>query len=376
MFIRKEVGVSGRERCKRIEFLDLEKIMLKEGNKMKKMFLFTPMKKMQIWLLAAVLVGSLCFLGGRGKEEAVEEATPTVIPVSEMKIGFANLYDGIDFCAWVKDSMKRNAEEYGVGEIIFVDNEADGTKAIQNIDTLISAGVHGIIEYMNDATVNLTVYEMAQEAGIPVVAVDIPVGDAPYCGGDNYTAGKIAGIELGKAALERWNGQVDLYISVETMANLETNELRQGGFIDGIREVIDLPDDIIVKVDAKDKMDLAQRLVTDVLTAHPDDKHILIGCHQDDETQGAFAAVEMAGRQDEVLLAGQGPFASTFANLCQPEPNFWIGSTSFAAENYGNYAIPLMIDLIQGKDVPKNTLFEHYFLTWENVDEHYPGVCE
>jgi ribose transport system substrate-binding protein len=214
---------------------------------------------------------------------------------------------------------------------------------------------------------------MCKAAGIPVIGIDIPVGDAPYCGGDNYQAGSICGTELGKAAMEKWNGQVDLYISVETMSNLQTNTLRNGGIIDGIRSQIELPDDKIVRVDAKDKMELAQSLVTDVLTAHPDAQHILIGCHQDDETAGAFAAVEIAGRQDQVILGGNGPFASTLANFRLPEPNFWIGSTSFVPEKYGFYAIPLMINLIQGNSVQNNTYFEHYWLTWENCEEHYPA---
>jgi len=149
-----------------------------------------------------------------------------------IKIGFANLTDSGDYMVWVKKGMQQAAEAAGV-ELICVDNEGDGVKAVQNIDTLISAGVDAVIEYMNDTTVNSQIKDMLDAAGIPCVAVDVPVenanGKAAYMGGDNYTAGFICGENLGQAAIDKWGGEIDLYISVETMSNGETNTLRNGG---------------------------------------------------------------------------------------------------------------------------------------------------
>jgi len=163
-----------------------------------------------------------------------------------------------------------------------------------------------------------------------------------------------------------------LFISVETMSNGETNTLRNGGILDGIRSVITVPDDIVVRVDGKDSTAESQKVVTDALTANQQAKRILIGCHQDDETQGAFAAVEMANRQEQVLLAGCGPFGSTFENLRKPEPNFWIGSASFSPEQYGPIAIGLAVALAKGEEVPAESFVTHYFLTQANINEYYP----
>lgn len=292
-----------------------------------------------------------------------------------IKIGFANLTDSGDYMVWVKKGMQQAAEAAGV-ELICVDNEGDGVKAVQNIDTLISAGVDAVIEYMNDTTVNSQIKDMLDAAGIPCVAVDVPVenanGKAAYMGGDNYTAGFICGENLGQAAIDKWGGEIDLYISVETMSNGETNTLRNGGILDGIRSKIEVPDEKIVRVDGKDTTAEAQKVVTDALTANQGAKKILIGCHQDDETQGAFAAVEIANRQEHVILAGCGPFGATFVNLRKDEPNFWIGSASFSPEQYGPVAIPLAIALAKGEEVPENSYVTHYFLTQANIDEYYP----
>lgn len=344
------------------------------------------------FMLAAVMTATL-LAGCQGEKETADEKDTKVADASEetekesgkstddkstdgkMKIGFANLTDSGDYMVWVKKGMEKAAEENGV-ELICVDNEADGATAVKNIDTLISSGVQCVIEYMNDSAINSQIKDILDEKGIPVIAVDVPVenakGAATYMGGDNHKAGFICGENLGQAALDKWDGEIDLYISVETMSNGESNTQRTGGILEGIRSKIEVPDDKVIRVDAKDQTAEAQKVVTDALTANPGAKRILIGCNQDDETQGAFAAVEMANRQEQVLLAGCGPFGSTFENLRKPEPNFWIGSASFSPEQYGDVAIPLAIDLIQGKEVPEESYVTHYFLTQENIDQYYP----
>lgn len=293
----------------------------------------------------------------------------------KIKLGFANLTDSGDYMVWVKKGMEKAAADAGV-EIICVDNAGDGATAVKNIDTLINAGVDAVIEYMNDSAVNTQVKDMLDEKGIPCVAVDIPVenakGASAYMGGDNYKAGFITGENLGQKAIDEWDGQVDLFLSVGTLSTGETNELRMGGILDGIKSKIDLADDKVVILDGKDSTSESQKVVTDALMANPDAKRILIGCMQDDITQGAFAAVEIANRQDQVWLAGCGPFNSTFANLRKPEANFWFGSVSFSPEQYGEIAVPLAIKLANGEEVEQESFVTHYFLTHDNINEKYP----
>jgi len=293
-----------------------------------------------------------------------------------LKIGFANLIDAGDYMAWVKRGMEEAAAAHGV-ELISVDNEADGTVAIRNADTLIAAGVDAVIWYMNDAAVNSQAKDMFDAAGIPVVAVDIIVsnaaGTAPQIGGDNYKAGHIAGTGLGEYVMEHWGPDIDLYICNGTLSNAETNDQRNGGMRDGVRDAgVNLTDDLIVVIDGDDNMMESQRLVTDVLTANPDKKRILIANHQDDMTQGAFAAVEIAGRQDDVLIVGNGPFGSTFENMRRAERNFWVGSASFAPEQYGPIGIDLAIRLARGETVPQENFVQHVFLTHYNINDYYP----
>ncbi len=352
------------------------------------------MKKTMLIVVALMLVAVL-FAGCAGQpaaqapasEAPVSEAPASDAPASEapvseapatkdsIKIGFANLTDAGDYMAWVKRGMEKAAADAGV-EIICVDNAGDGATAVKNVDTLINAGVDAVIEYMNDSAVNTQIKDMLDEKGIPCIAVDIPVANASgastYMGGDNYKAGFICGENLGQKAIDEWGGEIDLFISLGTLSAGETNELRMGGILDGIRSKIEVADDKIVILDGKDSTAESQKVVTDALMANQGAKRILIGCMQDDETQGAFAAVEIANRQKDVWLAGCGPFNSTFANLRKGEPNFWFGSVSFSPEQYGELAVPLAIKLANGEEVPAESYVTHYFLTQENIGEYYP----
>ena len=304
---------------------------------------------------------------------------PAAAPADDDKpilIGFANLIDSGDYMAWVRRGMIEAAEAYGV-EILAVDNQADGGQAIQNAHTLIAAGVDAVIWYMNDAAVNSQAKDLFDAEGIPVVAVDIIVenaaGRAPQVGGDNYVAGHIAGTGLGRHVMEVWGPDIDLYICNGTLANAETNDARNGGMRDGVRDAgVNLTDDIIVVIDGNDDVATSQRLVSETLTAHPNATRILIANHQDDMSQGAFAAVEMANRQEHVFIVGNGPFGSTFANFRGPEPNFWVGSASFAPEDYGPTAIPLAIALARGETVPMENFVTHAWLDWYTIDDYYP----
>jgi ABC-type sugar transport system substrate-binding protein len=326
-------------------------------------------KALFLGVCLALAAGMVFAGGGQQSGGAAKKADGTIT------IGFANLTDAGDYMMWVKRGMEEAAAKAGV-KLICVDNQGNGATAVRNVDTLISAGVDVVSEYNDDSAVNSQIKDMLDAAGIPCVAIDIMVenakGKAAYMGGDNYKAGFIAGENLGQAAKDKWNGQIDLYISVETMSNGETNRLRNGGILDGIRSKIDVPDNKVVRVDGKDQTSESQKVVTDALTANPNAKRILIGCHQDDETQGAFAAVEMANRQNEVLLAGCGPFGSTFENLRKPQANFWIGSASFSPEQYGPVGIGIAIALAKGEKVPAESFVTHYFLTQKNINQYDP----
>jgi len=65
------------------------------------------------------------------------------------------------------------------------------------------------IEFQTDQEVAPIVGAKYREAGIPLIAIDIPHPGATYYGANNYEAGLIAGRYLGRWVKENWYSELD-----------------------------------------------------------------------------------------------------------------------------------------------------------------------
>lgn len=291
-------------------------------------------------------------------------------PDKKVVIGFANLTDTLDFGKTVKASILRCAEAEG-WEVIALDNERKGAKAVENADLLASRGVDAFIEFNVDASVAGTVMDIMNAANIPVIAIDIPHPGAPFFGVNNIESGMITGRALADKATAEWGGEVDLVILVENAKAGEEVKKRMTGIQEGVKEKLNLSDDLFIYVDGEGDLLKAQEKVSSTLTAHPDKKHILIGTLQDPMGQGSLAAVEAAGRQDECFIASQGCEVPALANL-RGEANCWIGSTAATPEKYGDFIMPLVKQMLAGEKVSDMNYVEHFFVDKSNVNAIYP----
>ena len=131
------------------------------------------------------------------------------------RIGFANLSENTPFSRDVRRSLERAAQASHQIELIVADNQLDPLVALQVADELIAQNIDLAIEYQIDETTGNLIAHKFQQVGIPLIAVDIPMIGAVYFGVDNYIAGKMAGVQLGKAIEARWQGEIDCRIVVE-----------------------------------------------------------------------------------------------------------------------------------------------------------------
>lgn len=339
-------------------------------------------KKFLTLALAAALSVSLfaCRAGKDAgpKDEAAKPAetkketqAASEAPKKKVTIGFANLTDEIDFGQAVKKGIVDEAKKAGY-EIVALDNKLDGAIAVSNADNLITQKIDLFIEFNVDSKVAPAIMEKMDAAKIPVIAIDIPHPGAVFFGANNPEAGKIAGRALAERAKKDWNGEVDLVILVENPAAGEVPQQRMDGTLAGIKESINVTDDKVVRVDGKNDVLNAQRVVTDTLTAHPDAKHILIGCLNDQNGQGALAAVEASNRSANVFIASQGCDKPAIDNLKADKANSWIGSTAYTPEKYGFYIMPLATKILNGEKVPDVNHPEHVFVSRDNINQLYP----
>ncbi len=279
----------------------------------------------------------------------------------------------------MRENIKEVAARYPNVEVLCVDNAGDGATAVANVDYLLMQGIDVLAEFNLDASVNPVIAEKCKEAGVPVMAIDIPVGDAPFMGANNVEAGLLCGYALGDLANEEWGGKVDLILILNTPEGGEIVMTRMNAVVEGIKEKI--PDldttDLVVEVDYKDDPILAQQLTADVLNSHPDKRHILIGSINDIGAQGAFAAIEAAQRQDHCFIVNHGMSVQTRENLYKQinsgELNCWRGGVGYFLERYGEYIVPGCIKLAKGEPIdPEELLMDHVYIDASNIEEYYP----
>ena len=304
---------------------------------------------------------------------STEDYQPEIVPASadeDWLIGFANYMLAAPFCGIVQEGHEKYAAEAGV-EIFIVDNEADPAKSVDNARAMISKGVDFFIEYQGHADTNAVIGEMMRKEGIPVVAIDIPVPEAPFFGGNNPVAGYIAGNWLGKYAKTNWSGEDVVLLLVESTTNGKINADRMQGYIDGVLEMVPEVAGNVYRLDTNNQYEDAQDKMRSWLSGHPDEKHILLGGLHDGITNGALQALREANRESDAIIISQGADPSIYAEIRNPDSAF-KGSVAYFPEKYGFYTISIAMDILRGNPVPWEYFVPHVTIDASNIDDYYP----
>ena len=330
------------------------------------------MKNRKKWIsviCSIVMVAGLAACGAKdpGTEDKGKE---TDGEKEKFKVAFGSLCEDNDFGISSKESFVKEAEAMG-WELVILNNNYDGATAIQNMDTVLTQECDGFVNFQVDAGVAQTIADMATEAELPMITVDCPHPGIPFFGANNKEAGLIVGNALGEKAVDTWEGKTDLIVLCGAPGSGEVVDLRMQGIATGIKETLKNEDIEVLELDGKSEIETSQKVIADVLTANPDKKHILIGCLNDQSALGAYNAVEAAGRESDVYIGSHGCDAPAIENLKNKEENCWIGSVAYFPERYGEYLVPLMDDLLHGKEIPEESFPDHVFIDKSNIDEYY-----
>lgn len=281
-------------------------------------------------------------------------------------IGFANISEQDMTTLALREYLIECCEAYGMS-VIATDNEFSGTKAVQNVQTMIPRGIEGLVEFNVDESVGGVVMELCNEAGIPVIAIDIPHPGATFFGADNAYAGTIAGEAVGQAAKEKW-GDIDCLLLVDQMASGELPRQRVLKAEDGIKTVFpDFPSDKVFIVEGGQQADVAQQAVSAFLAAHPNE-HIGIVVLQGTAGLGTFAAIQIAGRDDDCIMVVNNE-DNFFAHTQNYPESCWYGCVTFELIKYGQWIAPAMREILDTGVVPEYVYVEHKIVTRDNMDE-------
>ncbi|HEY3289217.1 MAG TPA: DeoR/GlpR family transcriptional regulator, partial [Anaerolineae bacterium] len=191
------------------------------------------------------------------------------------RIGFANLTEKQEFAVSVRQSIERAANENGAIDLLLADNEAQPETAIANAKGLIDAKVDLVIEYQQDEQTNNVLMDLFRSAMVPVIAIDIPLPGATFFGVDNYRAGRIAGDAAAKWIQQHWNSHLDKVVCLEQPESGLIPAARIQGQIDGLRSMIALSTDHIMRIATRGDLEGSQLAATQALRNIPLGKHVL-----------------------------------------------------------------------------------------------------
>jgi len=281
-----------------------------------------------------------------------------VVRKHKMRFGFAGQSADMPFSNDVTHSLADSARALGV-DLVVLDNHYDGATAVQNAEALIRSGVDLIIDFNVAHEVAPVIGHRIAEAGIPLIAVDIPHPNAIFFGVDNYRVGMDAGELLVAHALEHWGGKSTFVLGLDLSVAGALVHGRVSGAFETIRATLrDIPTEAYIHLDGRGQSEVSRRVVGEFLDSHPKDKYIPIAAATDSSALGAAAAVRERRRTRHVAIVGQDCIADAVTEMRRADSPL-VGTISHETATYGPSLMHIALDLLRGQPVPPYNYVTH-----------------
>jgi ribose transport system substrate-binding protein len=322
---------------------------------------------------AALLVAGAVAVGALGVMAATAGAAKTQAATDGVKIGYISLGETVPFVRLVTKNIQDVARRRGA-ELVFCDSQLDAQKAIDCARQFKTQGVQGIINFQVDESAAPRVCQAGPD--VPVVAIDIfqKPCERVFYGADNANAGKFAGRALGAYAKSKFNCNVDALLVLDQRSAGKVVVDRLNGMVQGFKQYCRNVDD--QRVNYKGTTDSAIQPIRDTLSRLPG-KRIFVVSVNDDGVIGAIKGAEQIRRSNDLYVAGQGADPTSFPYMCGKNRfKNWIADTAYFPERYGNFVVPILLNLIAGKSQPKVVYVKHQAVTQKNIRKLYPNACK
>ena len=287
------------------------------------------------------------------------------------RLGYAAQGTDYQFSKEVSIGLQRAAAAHGI-ELICLDNRYNAKIAQRNADVLVREKVDLVIEFQTDEHVAPIVAAKYREAGIPLIALEIPHPGATYYGANNYEAGLIGGRHLGRWARQQRYGEADeiVFLALDRAGNLP--RMRLTGMLVGMKETFPALEACkVTYLDGDGKLGESFEAMRRHLRGSRA-RGFLIGAINDPSALGALRAMQEAGRVASCANMGQNASPEGRAELRQPGTRL-IGSVAYFPERYGADIVAVALDILHRRSVPPAVFVKHQLVTPENVDHIYPN---
>jgi ribose transport system substrate-binding protein len=248
---------------------------------------------------------------------------------------------------------------------------ADADSQASQIQTLINEEPDALVVLPYDGEQLTPVAEQAMEAGIPVINVDrlfaSPDAARATILGDNY--------EIGVKAAEYLAEQLECegnVVEIQGIAGISVTTDRTQGFADTIEELCGNGINIVAQQPADFLPDMGLEVMEAILQAN--DQIDAVYTHDDDMAEGVVAAIENAGREDEMILTGAGGSCAAFDRI---ESGGLYAATYLYSPTMAGSAVNMARLIAQGRgfsdlvepEVPSQIVVPPTEVIQDNVDD-------
>ena len=289
-----------------------------------------------------------------------EEAPAAGNDVSDLIVGYNEGADYIEFFQNVLGGLRFEAAQEGIG-FVMVTSDFDPEKIIPNTEQLLMQGAQIIVDFNVNAEIGGNIVDVVeQRGGAGVISIDVEyftadgTNQAWFMGINNQRAGELCGEAIAQALVDQ-DRELEYLVLFFNSENGDLVKKRMGGAIDGLASKgVNLSDDQIEWIDmgggGSDTTLVGRDKFSAWLTAHPDVRTVATVAVNDETTNGIYAAAETANRTQDCLLSSHN-VSEQFKELAMTKPEAettWLGSVAYHPEMYGEYVIPLAIDIFLG----------------------------
>ncbi|MFI3312278.1 MAG: substrate-binding domain-containing protein [Eubacteriales bacterium] len=317
-------------------------------------------------------------------EEAVaEEAAPTAEASSDSKGVIYGIYKSGDQTWFLDEGAAAQATAEAAGyEFIYVDVQLDPNKYTAAIDNAIANNAAGVVTCTPDQTMSQVVVDALAEAGIPVVAADDALevnGEklVPWVGINGYVIGEACGAWMAEQAIANdLVGREDVGLLIMTMDTVSSCVPRTEGEYDIFTSMCpEFPESNIFRADGDGTTEKGNTGASAVITGNPQITTWLVVGGNEESCHGAARALESAGLDGDAIVCGLGGYMAK--DEFKVEGGTCVkASAYFSADGVGGGSVSVLLDLINGEEVPMETAVDATIVTVDNYVEVMGAAAE
>jgi methyl-accepting chemotaxis protein/ABC-type sugar transport system substrate-binding protein len=296
-------------------------------------------------------------------------------PGKGKRLAFANNAEAY-FCDQVQQGLVTQAKLAGfyAQDLMLLNNKYDPQTGIANAEAILARKPDIFIEFQADSAVNKRVGQMFTQANIPVIAIDIPIPQAPMVGIDNYGVATLAGRAMGEQITAKLGGleRVDLIVLLQNPDAGEVVMLRSEGFADALQAMFGAEvNQKIIRVNGGiGSIQEAELAMSTVLKEYSRARRIAFTGVNDQMVKGAIDALKKVGRWNPTDMV---PVPLGLDQLGQQMLREGLADVgiAFFPERYGEVILPAVLTILKGEAVPKTMYVPSEILTKETLGKYY-----